>query len=175
MTVELDPRRPASATALNAALSQAGLDATVDDHGRWMHDVERSGAAVRGAAITGALLVAAAAGSVIAFAHPRGSRGPGATWWRCCTCPGPGDRYIAGLFQRRFRLPGCALGGPTARSRRRRRRPWPGVSAGSDGFTPVLPFAWSDLLAAAPCPLAAALVAAVAARRTAMAILGERT
>jgi cell division transport system permease protein len=37
----------------------------------------------------------------------------------------------------------------------------------------VLPIAWSDLLAVVPCPLVAALVAAVAARLTAQALIRE--
>jgi cell division transport system permease protein len=45
------------------------------------------------------------------------------------------------------------------------------LTGGSEGFTPVLPLAWTDLLAAIPCPLLAALVAAASARRTALSIL----
>jgi cell division transport system permease protein len=43
---------------------------------------------------------------------------------------------------------------------------------GADGLTPVLPIAWSDLLAALACPLIAAGVAAVAARITAARLIG---
>jgi len=87
---------------------------------------------------------------------------------------GARDRFIAGLFQRRFAFLASRAGGygalaavvlaALARS-----------LGGSNGFTPALPLAWTDLLAAVPCPLAAALVAAVAARRTAMSILGQTT
>ena len=39
-------------------------------------------------------------------------------------------------------------------------------------FTPVLPIAWSDLMAVLPCPLIAAAVAALAARVTARRLIG---
>ena len=173
VTVELDPQHPASVAAMNAALSAAGLDATVDDHRRWMHDVEASGAAVRGVAITGTLLVAAAAGAVIAFAT-RAGLAARRDVVEVLHLSGARDRYIAGLFQRRFAFLAARAGlygalaaaAATALAR--------GLG-GSDGFSPALPFAWSDLAWAAPCPVAAALVAAVAARRTAMSILGEQT
>ena len=42
---------------------------------------------------------------------------------------------------------------------------------GSDGFTPVLPMVWTDLLAALPIPVLAAAVAALAARGAAMRLL----
>ncbi len=173
VTVELDPRHPATAAAMNAVLSAAGLDATVDDHRRWMHDVEASGAAVRGVALTGTLLVAAAAGAVIAFAT-RAGLAARRDVVEVLHLSGARDRFIAGLFQRRFAflaaragLYGAAAAAAAAALAR--------ALGGSDGFSPALPFAWSDLAWAAPCPVAAALVAAVAARRTAMSILGEQT
>ena len=173
VTVELDPQHPASVAAMNAALSQAGLDATVDDHGRWMADVQRSGAAVRGAAATGALLVAAAAAAVVAFAT-RAGLAARRDVVEVLHLSGARDRYIAGLFQRRFAFLAARSGAYGALAAAAAAALARGLG-GSDGFTPVLPFAWSDLLAAAPCPLAAGLVAAVAARRTAMGILGGQT
>jgi len=44
---------------------------------------------------------------------------------------------------------------------------------GGAGLTPVLPLAWSDLLVLPICPIIAGLVAAAAARFTAMALLKE--
>ncbi len=173
VTVELDPQHPATVGAMNAALSAAGLDATVDDHRRWMHDVEASGVAVRGVAIIGTLLVAAAAGAVIAFAT-RAGLAARRDVVEVLHLSGARDRYIAGLFQRRFAFLAARAGlygAVTAAAATALER---GLG-GSDGFSPALPFAWSDLAWAAPCPLAAALVAAVAARRTAMSILGEQT
>jgi cell division transport system permease protein len=173
VTVELDPKAPATVDQMNVALAQAGIDATVDDHSRWMHDVEASGLAVRTAAVAGAVLVAGAAAAVIAFAT-RAGLAARRDVVEVLHLAGANDRFIAGLFQRRFASLAAWAG------------LWGAVAAallaalarglgGSDGFTPVLPFAWPDLLAALPCPLAAGLVAAVAARRTAMSILGEQT
>jgi cell division transport system permease protein len=44
---------------------------------------------------------------------------------------------------------------------------------GANGVTPVLPIAWTDLIAALACPLAAAAVAAVAAQITAGRLVAE--
>ena len=173
VTVELDAQHPASVAAMNTALSSAGLDATVDDHRRWMHDVEASGAAVRGVAIIGTLLVAAAAGAVIAFAT-RAGLAARRDVVEVLHLSGARDRYIAALFQGRFAFLAARAGLYGALTAAAATALVRGLG-GSDGFSPALPFAWSDLAWAAPCPLAAALVAAVAARRTAMSILGEQT
>ena len=42
---------------------------------------------------------------------------------------------------------------------------------GGAGITPALPIAWIDLLAVLPCPVLAALVAALAARVTARRLI----
>ena len=173
VTVELDASHPASSGAMDAALGAAGLDATVDDHSRWMRDVEASGAAVRGVAVTGALLVAAAAGAVIAFAT-RAGLAARRDVVEVLHLSGARDRYIAGLFQRRFAFLAARAGAYGAVAAALATGLARGFG-GSDGFSPALPFAWSDLLWASPCPVAAALVAAVAARRTAMSILAEQT
>ena len=46
------------------------------------------------------------------------------------------------------------------------------LAGGGHGITPVLPIAWTDLLWAFACPIVAALVAAFAARLTALKLLG---
>ncbi len=169
VTVELNPKAPADVAAMNAALLAAGVDATVDDHSRWMKDVERASVMVRGLALGAGLLVAAAAASVVAFAT-RAGLAARRDVVEVLHLSGAKDSYVAGLFQRRFAWLAARAGGYGALAA-------VAVAAlmrligGSDGFTPVLPVAWSDLLAALPCPLMAAAVAAVAARRTAMAIL----
>jgi cell division transport system permease protein len=173
VTVELDPAHPASVADLNAALSAGGVDATVDDHSRWIRDVQASGAAVRAIGLVAAALVAAAAGAVIAFAT-RAGLAARRDVVEVLHLSGAKDRYIAGLFQRRFAFLAARAGGYGALVAIVLAGLLRGFG-GADGFTPVLPLAWSDLLAAVPCPLAAALVAAVAARRTAMTILGQAT
>ncbi len=169
VTVELNPKAPADVAAMNAALIAAGVDATVDDHSRWMKDVERASSVVRGLALGAGLLVASAAAAVVAFATKAGLAARRDVV-EVLHLSGAQDSFVAALFQRRFAWLAARGGGYGALAA-------VAVAAlmrligGSDGFTPVLPVAWSDLLAAIPCPLLAAAVAAVAARRTAMAIL----
>jgi cell division transport system permease protein len=47
------------------------------------------------------------------------------------------------------------------------------LAGGGEGLTPVLPVAWSDLIALAPAPLLAAAVAAFAVRQAAVGLLKE--
>ncbi|MHB8283815.1 MAG: cell division FtsX domain-containing protein, partial [Caulobacteraceae bacterium] len=169
VTVELNPKAPADAAALNAALTAAGVDATVDDHSRWMKDVERSSGVVRTLALGAGLLVASAAAAVVAFATKAGLAARRDVV-EVLHLSGAQDGFVAGLFQRRFAWLAARGGGYGALAAMALAAVMR-LIGGSDGFTPVLPIAWSDLLAALPCPLLAAGVAAVAARRTAMAIL----
>ena len=169
VAVDLDPARPATPEALKAALVAAGVDADLDDHSRWMTEVERAGAAVRAGALFACLLTAAAAAAVIAFAT-RAGLAARRDVVEVLHLSGAHDRFVAGLFQRRFaglaaRAGVCgALAAAGAGAA-------PIALSGEQGFAPVLPLEWLDLLAAAPCPALAALTAAVSARRTALAIL----
>lgn len=169
VTVDLDPARPASPEALKAAMLAAGVDADLDDHRRWLTEVERAGAVVRAGALFACLLTAAAAAAVIAFAT-RAGLAARRDVVEVLHLSGAHDRFVAGLFQRRFAglaaragifgaLAAAAGGGAVI------------ALSGQQGFTPVLPLEWLDLLAAAPCPVLAALTAAISARRTALAIL----
>lgn len=169
VTVELDPKAPATAAEMNAALSAAGVDAEVDDHSRWMSDVRHAGDIVRGVALGAGLLVAAAAGAVVAFAT-RAGLAARRDVVEVLHLSGAKDSFIASLFQRRFAWLAARAGGYGAAAAVIAGAALR-VAGGSDGFTPVLPLEWRDLLAAVPCPLLAALVAAVSARRTAMSIL----
>ena len=77
---------------------------------------------------------------------------------------------IAGLFERRFALMGAAaglFGGGAAAMIALSAR----LAGGSGGISPVTPVAWADALAAVPAPLAAGLVAALAARLAALNLL----
>ena len=60
---------------------------------------------------------------------------------------GAKDRYIAGLFQRRFAFLAARAGGYGALAAIVLAGLLRGLG-GTDGFTPVLPLAWSDLVAA---------------------------
>ena len=64
VALDLDPKAPASPQALAAALKEAGVDAEVDDHKRWMGEVERAGTAVRVFALFACPLTGSAAGAV---------------------------------------------------------------------------------------------------------------
>jgi cell division transport system permease protein len=173
VAVDLDPKAPASAAQLNAALAAAGIDASVDDHSRWLTEVRRAGGLARAAALGAGALVAAAAAAVIAFATRAGLAARREVV-EVLHLTGAHDSFVADLFQRRFAAlaaragfygaAGAAVFAGLVR-----------VLGGSEGFTPALPLAWQDLLAAVPCPLLAAVVAAVAARRTALGLLRTQT
>jgi cell division transport system permease protein len=83
---------------------------------------------------------------------------------------GAEDRFLSGLVQRRFALIAAeagAVGAVVAALIGAGMK----LLGGADGFVPVLPLVWTDLLAAAPAPILAAVIAAIAVRRTAMSIL----
>jgi cell division transport system permease protein len=169
VVVDLDPKAPASVKALEAALQQAGVDGAVDDHGLWLKDVRRTAQLALGAALGALALFMATAAAVIAFAT-RATLQARREVVEVLHFAGAEDRFLAGLVQRRFALStfqaalvGALLAGGL----------WAGfkVLGGGDGFSPLLPAAWSDLLAVLPCPLIAAAIAAIAVRSTAMSIL----
>jgi cell division transport system permease protein len=173
VTVDLDPAHPADAAALDAALVKAGVDASVDDHGRWLKDVDRSAGSLRLAAFGLAALMAAAAGASIAFAT-RAGLSARHELVELLHLTGAEDRFIARLFMRRFARFGAdagvigAAGALTV---------WIALklSSAGAGFTPLLPLAWSDLWAIAPVPVLAAGIGAISASRTAMVIVRSRT
>ncbi|MFZ5670819.1 MAG: cell division protein FtsX [Pseudomonadota bacterium] len=170
VAVDLDEKRPASPAALDAALKAAGLDATVDDHSLWIADIERAAGVARWAALAVFLLIASAAGAVIAFAT-RAAMAAHHETIEVLHLAGAQPGFTIRLFQVRFAraaalaglfgAAGAAIIGALAR-----------LAGGGEGLTPVLPVAWIDLLAVAPTPLLAALVAAVAARLAAQGLIG---
>jgi cell division transport system permease protein len=171
VTLDLDPKAPPTAQTLDKALRSAGVDATVDDHGRWIADIERAADMARLAALGVFALIAAAAAAVIAFATRAGLAARHEVI-EVLHFSGAERGFIAGLFQGRFAGMGALaglLGGASAA----------GVGAllryfgGGAGLAPVLPLAWTDLLAAAPAPIVAALIAGVSARLAASRIVRE--
>lgn len=171
VAVDLDPKAPARAPALDAALKAAGIDATVDDHSLWIADIERSAGIARWSALAVFLLIAAAAGAVIAFAT-RAAMAAHRETIEVLHLSGAQADFVVKLFQSRFAraaalaglfgAAGAAIIGALAR-----------LAGGGQGLTPVLPVAWIDLLAVLPTPLLAALVAAVAARLAAHGLIGD--
>lgn len=171
VTVDLDPRAPARAADLDQALKAAGIDATVDDHSLWIADIERGARIARWSALAVFLLIASAAGAVIAFAT-RAAMAAHRETIEVLHLAGAQPAFVVRLFQVRFAQAaalaglfgavGAAIIGAAAR-----------LAGGGQGLTPVLPVAWIDLVAVAPTPLLAALVAAVAARVAARGLIGE--
>lgn len=171
VAVTLDSRHPAGAGQLSAALASQNIDATVDDHSIWIKDIRRAGGLVRGLGAGVFLLIAAAAGAVIAFAT-RAGLAARRDVVEVLHLAGAEDAFIARLFQVRFaRVAGYAglLGAIAAAVLGTGLR----IAGGGEGLTPALPLAWSDLLAVAPCPLLAAFVAAVAAQITAVGLIRD--
>lgn len=172
VAVELDPHAPAPARALEAALLAAHVDAGVDDHSRWLGDVERAAGALATAAAAACVLLLLAAAAAIAFAT-RAALSARREVVEVLHLSGAHDRYVAGLFQRRFAWLAAQaglLGALAAAAAGAALR----LFGGAGGFTPALPLHYGDLLIVLPCPGLAAVAAAVAARSTAVAILRER-
>lgn len=172
VAVELDPKAPADAATLRHALEQARVDGTVDDHARWLADVRRAAGAAFWAAVGVCLLISAAAAAVIAFAT-RSALAARRDVVEVLHLSGAEDPFVAGLLVRRFAwLAGraAAAGAVAAAAVAAGLR----LLGGAGGFAPMLPVAWSDVLVVLPCPLLAALAAAWAARRTALALLRRR-
>jgi cell division transport system permease protein len=171
VAVDLDPKTPAKAAALDGALKAAGVDATVDDHSRWIGDIERSAGIARWAALGVGLLIAAAAAATIGFATRAGLAAHHDVI-EVLHLSGAEPGFVARLFQARFArtaalaglfgAAGAAIIAALAR-----------LAGGGDGLTPVLPVAWTDLAVVLPAPVIAALTAAVAARLAAMGLLKE--
>ena len=169
VTVTLDPAKPATGASLDLALKSQGVDAVVDDHRTWIKDIRKAGGVVRWACLAVFLLIAGAAGSVVAFAT-RAGLAARRDVVEVLHLSGAEDDFIANLFVLRFATmaavagligaTGAAVFGAILR-----------LAGGGMGLTPALPVAWGDLLAVLPCPFLAAGVAAAAARLTARALI----
>jgi len=169
VTVRLDRTAPASAVTLGRALAEAGLDATVDDHSLWRGEVERSAGLITLLAAAAFLLTAGAAGAAVAYATRAGMAAQAGVI-STLSLNGASDGAIAGLYQARYGLLAAgagAIGALVAMALVAAMR----FLGGTEGVTPALPLAWSDLLILSPCPLLAGTVALVAARFTALARL----
>ena len=169
VAVTLDRKQPATATALDKALKAQGLDAVVDDHSMWIKDIRRAAGVVRGTAIAIFVLIAGAAGAVVAFATRAGLAARRAVV-EVMHLIGAEDSQISSLFELRFaRI--AALSGAIGAASAGLLGAVLRMIGGGAGITPALPIAWIDLLAVLPCPVLAALVAALAARVTARRLI----
>ena len=172
VTVRLDPLAPASAVTLSRALAEAGLDASVDDHSLWRGEVERAATIITLLAGAAFLLTALAAGAAIAYAT-RAALAAQRSVIETLSLNGASDGTIAGLYQARFGLLAAGAGSAGAIIAALLVAGLRGLG-GSDGISPALPLAWSDLWLLSPCPVLAATVAVIAARITALASLRRR-
>ncbi len=169
VAVGLDDKAPATAATLDKALKGQGLDAVVDDHSVWIKDIRHAAGVVRWTAGTLLALIAGAAAAVVAYAT-RAGLAARRDVVEVLHLTGAEDSQIANLFELRFAriaaLSGAAgaLGAAVLGAVLR-------LVGGGQGITPALPIAWVDLLAVLPCPILAALVAAVAARITARRLI----
>ena len=169
VAVSLDKRKPATAAALERVMKAQGLDAIVDDHSVWIKDIKGAASVVRTLGAGVFVLIALAAGAVVAFAT-RAGLAARRDVVEVLHLAGAEASYIAGLFEVRFARVAAiagAFGMLTAAMVGVVLR----LIGGGQGITPALPIAWTDLLAILPCPLIAALVAAIAARLTARALI----
>ena len=169
VVVRLDEVQPAAPELLGRALAEAGLDARVDDHSVWRADVGRAALTAKAAAIGLALLATLAAAASVVFAS-RAALQARHEMVEVLSLTGAADRFIANLFQSRFAwlaavagaagaLAACALLAALV------------LGGGDRGLTPALPFDWSDIILAAPAPVLAAGLAALAARLTVRRLL----
>lgn len=169
VAVELDRKAPATAAALESALKTAGVDASVDDHSLWTRQIMAAGSLARWIASGLFAMILAAAAALIAFATRQGL----ATGHELVTVlhlAGATDAFVATQFQTRFgRMAFFAgfWGGALAVVGAAALKLW----AGGQTVAALLPVAWSDLIAPLPCPVLAALVAAITARLTAEGVL----
>lgn len=173
VAVTLDRNAPATVASLDRALKAQGLDAVIDDHSVWMTDIKRAARTAQWFGVGVFLLIASAAGAVVAFATRAGLAARREVV-EVLHLSGAENIFIAKLFQIRFARMAAMAGlfgaGAAAIIGAMLR-----VAGGGEGLTPVLPIRWIDLAAVVPAPLACAAVAAVAARLTAQAMIRDMT
>ena len=171
VTVTLERGRPATASTLRRVLQGQGIDAVVDDHQVWIKDIRRAATVVRliGAAMF--VLMALAAAAVVAFAT-RAGLAARRDVVEVLHLTGAEDAQIASLFEMRFARIAAVAGAAGALA-----AAIVGLVlrlvGGGGGITPALPIAWLDVVAVLPCPILAAIVAAVAARLTARRLIQD--
>ncbi|WP_291841502.1 hypothetical protein [Maricaulis sp.] len=95
--------------ALQAQLDAEGMAARIDDHGRWANAVRRAAGTAQALGLGLLALLAGAAAAVIAFAA-RASLAARLDVIDALHLCGAEDRFIAGLFQRRFFMLGLKAG-----------------------------------------------------------------
>ena len=100
---------PLDVEALNAALSSAGINADIDDHGRWSRDIARTARAAQMVTLVALILLIAATIATAGFATQSGLAAR-KNIVDVLTQVGAQDRYIARLFTARFAWLGLIAG-----------------------------------------------------------------
>jgi cell division transport system permease protein len=162
-------KKPATPQAHDKAQKAQGIDAVLDHHKVWIKDIKGAPRLVQWTAAAILVLIAGAAGAVVAFATRAGIAARRDVV-EVLHLAGAEDAQIANLFELRFaRIAAIAgaVGALAAGTLGALLR----LLGGSQGITPALPITWLDLIAVTPCPVLAALVAAVAARVTARRLI----
>ena len=134
-------------------------------------DIRRAAGVVRASGAAIFTLIALAAAAVVAFAT-RAGLAARRDVVEVLHLTGAEDGQIANLFEVRFARVAAlsgAIGAVAAMLVGAVLR----LIGGGAGITPALPIAWLDLLAVLPCPVIAAIVAAVAARLTARRLIQD--
>ncbi len=171
IAVRVDPDAPPAPGAIEALLRDNPYDIVVDDHARWEAAVQRTAGAVRYFALGLVAILALAAAAVIAFA----ARASLAARWDVAEAlhlVGAPDRYVTGIFQRRFFFLGLKAGiaGAGLAALAGYGLAHGAGAAGAVFFLPVPALGWSAAAIAPGAALASALIAAGAAR---LAVTGE--
>lgn len=150
---------------IEAVLSEAGIDATVDDHGRWSDAVARASHLARMLALGLLTLILGAAAAVIAFAA-RASLAARRDVADALHIVGATDAYIAGLFERRFFGLGLKAGATGAgfAALIAILVAVGGGNADAMYFLPELVFAPVEIASLLAAPLVAGAIAALSAR-----------
>lgn len=170
VTVVLDDQAPASAVTLSRALAEAGLDASVDDHGQWRRDIERSALMISGLAALAFLMTALGAAAAVVYAT-RAILAARRDVIDILRSAGATDRQVANLFRVRMGVMAVqagALATAVALALTAGLR----LVVGSDGPVAALPVTWSDLGPLLLCPPIAGLVAVAAASVAGRSSLG---
>ena len=167
----LSPDVPFDMPALKQELSRAGLEANIDDHGRWSRDIARTARAVQLIAVTSLILLICAAIATAGFATQSGLNAR-RTIIDVLSQVGAKDKYIARLFTSRFAwlglkagVSGALLAGLIAVLF------WLASGGERSPLVPGFAIDFFDLLLLVFAPFIAAIVCALSARYTVLSTL----
>jgi len=169
--VTLDQRHPATTQTMMVALTNANIDASIDDHSTWLKDVEQSALTIRLISLGIFFIIFSATGAVVGFATRAGLTARADIVDVLSLC-GASDIFIAERFQWRFArmtfesgLLGAGLAAAVMALIK--------ATGPSQSFAIALPFSWSDLLILIPCPFLVALIGALTARMVTLRLLAH--